>query len=83
MAELATHTEDRDARRFRELTESLGLTTEEALRVFVLAFNRRQGFPFAVRINDAPTADWAPFDSEEEADEFVYRQADRMLDEAW
>jgi DNA-damage-inducible protein J len=77
--QLATRIGKSEDRLFRETTRKLGTTPADAMRVFVAAFNRTRGFPFDVRL----AAEVEPFRTEEEALDFVDRQAMAMLDETW
>ena len=45
VVQLATRVDDDQAEEFRETTKKLGLSTADALRMFVLSFNEYQGFP--------------------------------------
>jgi len=75
--QLATRIEESQDRLFRETASRLGVTPADAMRVFIAAFNQHRGFPFDVRL--AP--DVEPFADEDEALDFVDRQAMRLLDE--
>ncbi|MDR1427256.1 MAG: translation repressor RelB [Bifidobacteriaceae bacterium] len=75
--QLATRVEREQDRRFREITRRLGTTPADAMRVFIAAFNQRGGFPFDVRLN----AVVEPFRTEEDALDFVDRQAVELFDE--
>lgn len=75
--QLATRVEKSQDKLFRETARKLGTTPADAIRVFVAAFNQHHGFPFDVRL----TAEAEPFRTEEEALDFVDRQAMRMFDE--
>ncbi|MDR0627044.1 MAG: type II toxin-antitoxin system RelB/DinJ family antitoxin [Bifidobacteriaceae bacterium] len=77
--QLATRISKNEDRLFRETTRELGTTPADAMRVFVAAFNRHRGFPFDVRLTDSVL----PFRSEEEALDFVDRQAGELLNDAW
>ncbi|MDR0782563.1 MAG: hypothetical protein LBE83_02220 [Propionibacteriaceae bacterium] len=77
--QLATRVEKLQDRMFRETTRQLGTTPADAMRVFIAAFNQHRGFPFEVRLGAAIE----PFRTEEEALDFVDRQAMETLDEAW
>lgn len=71
---------------FRKTCESVGTTPSGALRIFVTCFNNYGGFPFVVRNNVSPAAapqKAEPFETEEEAMEFITAISDRMLNEAW
>jgi DNA-damage-inducible protein J len=74
--QLATRIEKSQDRLFRETTRKLGTTPADAMRVFVAAFNQHRGFPFEVRL--APEVE--PFETEEEAEEFVTRMSRKMID---
>jgi len=77
--QVATRIEKSQDRLFRETTRRLGTTPADAMRVFVAAFNQHRGFPFDVRLGQ----DVEPFRSEEEALDFVDRQAQEILNETW
>jgi DNA-damage-inducible protein J len=74
---VAARLEEDQARAFRELTNEIGTTPGDAIRVFVAAFNAVGGFPFDVRRQ--PKAE--PFSSEQEATQFATRlgRADYLL----
>jgi DNA-damage-inducible protein J len=76
--QLATRVDRSQDKLFRETARRLGTTPADAMRVFVAAFNQHRGFPFDVRMRP----DVEPFRTEEEALDFVDREAMRMLDEA-
>jgi DNA-damage-inducible protein J len=76
--QLATRIEKRQDQLFRETTRKLGMTPADALRVFITAFNRRQGFPFEVRLE----AEVEPFETEAEATGFAAHLSRKMIDEA-
>ena len=42
----ATMVEDDQAKTFEETTARLGISPSDALRLFILAFNERGGFPY-------------------------------------
>ena len=46
VVQLATRVDDDQAEEFRETTKKLGLSTADALRMFVSSFNEYQGFPY-------------------------------------
>jgi DNA-damage-inducible protein J len=75
--QLATRVEESQDRLFRETTRKLGTTPADAMRVFVAAFNHHKGFPFDVRL--AP--DVEPFETEEEAADFVTRLSRKTINE--
>ncbi|MBC8608885.1 type II toxin-antitoxin system RelB/DinJ family antitoxin [Bifidobacterium faecale] len=50
VVQLATRVDDDQAEEFRETTKKLGLSTADALRMFVSSFNEYQGFPYQVRV---------------------------------
>jgi DNA-damage-inducible protein J len=76
--QLATRLDEDQDRLFRETARRLGTTPADAMRVFVAAFNAHRGFPFDVRLS----TEAKPFETEEEADEFVGRLSRSLLDEA-
>lgn len=45
VVQLATRVDDDQAEEFRETTKKLGLSTADALRMFVSSFNEYQGVP--------------------------------------
>ena len=67
--QIATRVEAEQARTFRELTELLGTTPADALRMFIAAFNRAKGFPYSVTLQATPTIE--AFDNEAEATAFA------------
>jgi DNA-damage-inducible protein J len=69
--QLATRIDAAQSAQFRDITKRLGTTPADALRVLVTAFNRRGGFPFDVRVEP----DIVPFETEEEALDFVDRNS--------
>ena len=75
--QLATRVEKTQDRLFRETTRQLGTTPADAMRVFVAAFNQHRGFPFEVRL----AQEVEPFESEEEALDFITRKSRQMIDE--
>ena len=46
VVQLATRVDDDQAEEFRETTKKLGLSTADALRMFVSSFNEYQGYEF-------------------------------------
>jgi len=76
--QLATRIDKTQDSIFRQTTRQLGTTPADAMRIFVAAFNQNRGFPFDVRL--AP--DVEPFDTEEEAADFVTRTSRRVINEA-
>lgn len=71
---------------FRKTCESVGTTPSGALRIFVTCFNNYGGFPFVVRNaspSAAPSQKAEPFETEEEAMEFISDNFGRLLNEAW
>lgn len=77
MRQIATRVEEEQAELFREMTKRLGTTPADALRMFVIAFNNRRGFPYEVRLTD----DVEPFQTEEDATQFATGLALRTLHE--
>ena len=63
---------------FRDITQRLGTTPADAIRISIAAFNDNRGFPSQVRL--AP--DIEPFASEDEALDFVDRMAIDAQDES-
>ncbi|MCL1922623.1 MAG: type II toxin-antitoxin system RelB/DinJ family antitoxin [Propionibacteriaceae bacterium] len=74
--QLATRVDEAQDRLFRETTKRLGTTPADAMRVFVAAFNQHHGFPFDVRL---PSVE--PFETEDDATEFVSQLSRKLLDE--
>ena len=60
---------------FRETTKKLGLSTADALRMFVSSFNEYQGFPYQVRVRQVAE----PFENEREASDFANDLSMRMI----
>ena len=61
VVQLATRVDDDQAEEFRETTKKLGLSTADALRMFVSSFNEYQGFPYQVRVRQVAEylrSDW-------------------------
>jgi antitoxin component of RelBE/YafQ-DinJ toxin-antitoxin module len=67
--------EDQD-RRFREITQAIGTTTSDALRMFVAAFNAAGGFPYTPRMRPIEVEAFA---TEDDATEFITHLARRMI----
>ncbi len=67
--QIATRVDAEQARTFRELTELLGTTPADAMRMFIAAFNRAKGFPYSVNLQGAPTVE--AFDNEADATAFA------------
>lgn len=76
--QLATRVDKGQEQRFRDITLRLGTTPADAMRVFVAAFNQRQGFPFDVRL----TQDIEAFTTDADATAFATRMATRTIHEA-
>ena len=61
---------------FKEIAAySLGLSTADALRMFVSSFNEYQGFPYQVRVRQVAE----PFENEREASDFANDLSMRMI----
>ena len=67
MVQLATRVDDASGEKFKSITKRLGTTPADAMRMFVMAFNANQGFPYDVRLS----ASSEPFRTEDEALDFV------------
>lgn len=78
--QLATRVDVEQGRKFRELTELLGTTPADAMRMFIAAFNRAQGFPYSVNLRSEPVVE--AFDSEADATAFASALAMETLDAA-
>jgi len=70
--QIATRIDEEQGRKFRALTNALGTTPAEALRMFIAAFNAKSGFPFDVRLDSQVIE---AFGTESEATEFATRLA--------
>jgi len=77
--QIATRVDEEQGQKFRAITNALGTTPAEALRMFVAAFNARSGFPFDVRLN---RQEIEAFETESEATDFATRLARKALHEA-
>ena len=75
--QIATRIDERQSRKFREVTNAIGTTPSDALRMFIAAFVTEGGFPYQLKIKKTVEA----FDSEEEAAEFATDLSRRLLDE--
>ena len=75
VVKLATRVDDDQAEEFRETTKKLGLSTADALRMFVSSFNEYQGFPYQVRVRQVAE----PFENEREASDFANDLSMRMI----
>ncbi len=75
--QLATRVDETQDRQFRETARRLGTTPADALRMFIAAFNQHRGFPFDIRL----AADVEPFETEDEASDFVTTLSRRMINE--
>jgi len=75
--QLATRVQKEQEELFREMTNRLGTTPADAMRIFIAAFNQHHGFPFDVRL----ATDVEPFHSEEEATDFSTRMSRKLLNE--
>ena len=73
VVQLATRVDDDQAEEFRETTKKLGLSTADALRMFVSSFNEYQGYQVRVR----QVAE--PFENEREASDFANDLSMRMI----
>jgi DNA-damage-inducible protein J len=73
--QLATRVEKTQEQLFRETTRQLGTTPADAMRMFIAAFNQHRGFPFEVKLS----FEVEPFETEEEAMEFITRKSRQMI----
>jgi len=78
VVQIATRVDEEQGQRFRAITNALGTTPAEALRMFVAAFNARSGFPFEVRLDRQEVV---AFETESEATAFATRLARKAIDE--
>lgn len=78
--QFATRVEEEQAALFRKLTQQLGMSPADALRMFVYSFNSHQGFPYDVRISN-PSVE--PFETEEDATRFATELSLKTAHEAW
>lgn len=56
MVQLATRVDDASGEMFKSITKRLGTTPADAMRMFVMAFNANQGFPYDVRLSSSSRA---------------------------
>ena len=80
MVQLATRVDDAVGETFKSLTKQLGTTPADAMRMFVMAFNANQGFPYEVRLKQ-PAA--MPLSSEREALDFIGDMSSELISDAW
>ena len=52
LVQVATRIDEKQSRQFKEISQRLGLTPADALRMFVCAFNECRGFPYTVRLGE-------------------------------
>ena len=78
MVQLATRVDDASGATFKELTRELGTTPADAMRMFVMAFNARRGFPYEVRLEQPVT----PLANEAEALDFIDDLSSEMISDA-
>lgn len=78
MVQLATRVDDASGEMFKSITKRLGTTPADAMRMFVMAFNANQGFPYDVRLSSSSE----PFHTEDEALDFVDNLAAEMISDA-
>lgn len=78
MVQLATRVDDASGEMFKSITKRLGTTPADAMRMFVMAFNANQGFPYDVRLSSSSK----PFRTEDEALDFVDNLAAEMISDA-
>jgi DNA-damage-inducible protein J len=76
--QIATRVDADEVEKFRAITKALGTTPADALRMFVVTFNSRGGFPYETRLSPA---EYEAFTTEKEATEFVTHFARKALDE--
>lgn len=76
--QVATRIDEAQGKKFRTITNALGTTPSEALRMFIAAFNATNGFPFDVRLNHQEAQ---AFETEAEATEFATRLARKIAHE--
>lgn len=79
MVQASTRIDEEQYRLFKRTTAALGTTPADALRMFIYAFNERQGFPYEVRITRSTVE---AFETEEEATRFATSLAMGVLDAA-
>lgn len=75
--QFATRVDDEQAAKFKTLTNRLGTTPSDALRMFVCAFNEVGGFPYDVRLSN--TQRIGAFDNEDDATRFSTDMAVELL----
>jgi len=73
--QIATRVDEQQSRKFREITNAIGTTPSDALRMFIASFISEGGFPYDVKIKNNIEA----FDNEDEATTFATRISKRQL----
>lgn len=77
--EISTTIDSQQAELFKSITNQLGTTPADALRMFIVSFNAHGGFPYPVRVD--PKKLVLPFETEEEAVDFADDYAMELLHE--
>lgn len=75
--QIATRIDENEYARFKVTANRIGSSPSDVLRMFVYAFNENNGFPYEVKTN---IPECEPFTSEEEADDFITKQALELMD---
>ena len=68
MKQVMTNIEDAEYELFQRTAAGIGITTDEALRIFIYAFNEHHGFPFPAHDK---VMQIEAFETEEEATRFA------------
>lgn len=77
MKQVATSIDDKEYELFQATAANIGMTTADALRMFIYAFNDHHGFPYPVR---SRRMEVEAFDSEEEATKFATNLAIEVVE---
>ena len=80
MVQLATRVDDAVGETFKSLTKQLGTTPADAMRMFVMAFNANQGFPYEVRVKRSAVE---PLSNEREALDFIDSTSSELTSDSW
>jgi DNA-damage-inducible protein J len=76
--QIATRVDEEQGKKFRAITAALGTTPADALRMFIVTFNARGGFPYETRLD---SQEIEAFATESEATEFATRLSKRIISE--
>jgi DNA-damage-inducible protein J len=76
--QIATRVNEEQSLRFKAITNALGTTPADALRMFIMKFNAEGGFPYETKVK---MSDIEAFESEDEATAFASRLSRRVVNE--